>query len=189
MLTESWIGKSKPVLTKADFVRRYRLGEFGNHSPTWGTLGEYLDSNYSGRVHIRNRVAGGPTYYNLSQIAVIATFKYVPYNPKNWYISAMAPHEHNLIQGEVWDGPGGLYLHGSFERNLPMRDALTVAPLDWHGLQARMLLRSVMNDLSWNWFQWLLEAYPDHVIEFSAFSQCWGTVPGHNVVIWEVRNY
>src|SRR4029079_14257562 len=54
-----------PVLTKGDFVQRYKQGEFGNASPTWNTFDEYLAANYSGQLHIRNRVAGGPSWYNV----------------------------------------------------------------------------------------------------------------------------
>ena len=190
MLTESWIGKPKPVLTKADFVRRYHLGEFGNHSPTWGTPLEFAEANYrQGLVHLRNRVAGGETFYNVEPDAALRWWQNVPTHPELWYCSAMAPHEHNLLQGEVWDGPGGLYLHGSYEIGVPMRDALAVSAFDCIGLEARRRLRQVFNDLSWEWLQWLIAEYEDHVIEFSAFSCCWGTIPGHNVVIWETRLY
>lgn len=188
----------KPVLTKRDMVERYRMGEFGNHSPTWNTLVDWWTeepvpwTRYGRMFHIRNRVAGGPTFYNVDAGVLSQCWGEIARDcggEKNLYISAMAPHEHNLLQGEVWDGPGGLYLHGSYEIGVPMRDALAVSAFDCTGLEARMRLRQVFNDLSWEWLQWLIAEYEDHVIEFSAFSQCWGTVPGHNVVIWEVRRY
>ena len=57
------------------------------------------------------------------------------------------------------------------------------------GLSATQILQAKMNDLSWQWLNYLLEEYPDHVVEFSCFSKCWGTVPGYNTVFWEVRRY
>ena len=33
----------RPVLSKRDMVTRYRMGEFGNHSPTWNTPDEYWE--------------------------------------------------------------------------------------------------------------------------------------------------
>jgi len=179
-------------------VERYRAGEFGNHSPTWLTLEDFLRQRPDdGYFHIRNRVAGGPTWYNVHAYDVAFRWQQLtegldgatPVAPSSLYISAMAPHEHNLLQGEVWQGPWGLNLHASYEIGVPMRDALSVSPFDCTGLEARLRLQQVMNDLSWEWFQWLLEAYPDHVIEFSSFSVCWGTVPGHNTVFWEIRKY
>jgi hypothetical protein len=186
----------RPVLSKADMVRRYQANEFGNRSPTWDTPEEYCDHHHRNHsfmvndtVHLRNRVAGGDTFYNLDGWSAYRRW-ITQSQPQNWYLSLMAPHQYNLLQGEVQRGPWGLYLHGSFEKDLPMRDALAKSSYNWQGLSAGILLQQVMNDLSWEWFNYLLEAYddPPHVIEFSAFSKCWGTVPGHNVVIWEVRS-
>ena len=180
----------RPVLSKADMVRRYSAHEFGNRSPTWQTPGELVASQVDpkGKVHLRNRVAGGETFYNIEALEALIVWMAMP-DPSRFYCSMMAPHEHNLLQGEVQDGPGGLYLHGTFERNLPMRDALAKSAYNWRGLQAKILLQQVMNDKSWEWFQYLLEAYPEHVIEFSAFNCCWGTRPAENVVWWEIRRY
>lgn len=177
----------RPVLSKRQFVEEYVKGTFGNRAPTWSTPRELDKSYYDGLVHLRNRTAGGPTFYNITvEEALIAWEAMVQQD--NWYCSGMAPHKHNLFQGEVWDGPGGLYLHGSFDKNVPMREALVHAR-DWTGLMAKQILDWAFNDLSRQWLDYLLEEYEDHVIEFSAFGICWGTVPGHNVVIWETRRY
>jgi len=61
-----------PVLTKNDFVKRYQKMEFGNASPTWKDIAAFLrevdiDWEKDGQMlfHIRNRVKGGPTWYNV----------------------------------------------------------------------------------------------------------------------------
>ena len=186
----------EPVLSKKDFVLRYRASEFGNRAPTWNTLEEYLDDRpwlYLGieqKYHIRNRRAGGPTWYN-------ACFKYVPLrcydailSGEKFYISAMAPHNRNVLQGEVMEGEWGWEFYGALNcAGLAMRDALRRRPESLHGLAAKLLIQRSMNDLSYQWLEYLLEAYPGHVVEFSAFSTCWGTVPGHNTVFWEIRKY
>lgn len=190
-VVEEAMCKSKhwPIDSKSKFVRLYQLGEFGNHSPTWDTPMEFAEANYrQGLVHLRNRTAGRETFYNLDPLVALCQWAGMD-NPLQFYCSAMAPHEHNLLQGEVWDGPWGLNLHGTYEIGPPMRDALSVSPFDCTGLEAKLSLRRVMNDKSWEWFQYLLEAYPEHVIEFSAFNCCWGTRPAENVVWWEVRKY
>ena len=65
----------KPVLNKKDFVKRYALGEFGNAAPTWETISEFLQSGYNrGLIHIRNRVVGGATYYNVESENVLRTW-------------------------------------------------------------------------------------------------------------------
>lgn len=188
----------RPVLTKSDFVRRYQTHEFGNHSPTWDTLAEWWTEDpvpwvrYGRMFHIRNRIAGGPTFYNIDAGILSRYWQAIAREcggDRNLYISAMSPHEHNLLQGEVMRSPWGLYLHYSTVKNKPMRDALLEKAEDAEGLKAKLLIDWAFNDLSRQWLDYLLEEYDGHVVEFSAFGVCWGTVPGHNVVIWETRKY
>lgn len=177
----------KSIKTKADFCRRYAAGEFGNHAPTWETLIEFAASRYRGLVHLRNRVAGGETFYNLDDFEALckwASFK----DPSQFYCSAMAPTHLTLIQGEVQRGLWGLDLVYSTVR-LPMRDSLRVGMRIAQGLTADVLLRKYMNQQSYEWLQYLLDEYEGHVTEFSVYDCEWGTVPGYNTVFWEVRMY
>lgn len=175
-----------PVLTKKDFVRRYANNEFGNHSPTWHYLGEYLESGYKGYVHFRNRVAGGPTYYNIPSDKVVSDWVKLGYGVRDLYISGMAPHHKNLIQGELLVDVGW-HLTYSDEPDLPMRDALAKCTKTATGVLAYNLVKSVMCPNSWEWLQVLLVRYEGHVVEFSSFSVPWGTLPHHNTCFWEVR--
>lgn len=178
-----------PVLTKSDFVRRYQSGEFGNAAPTWGTLEEYLASGYRGLIHIRNRVANADTWYNVRREDARATWNLAisrGYAPEQLYVSAMAPTERTLIQGEVQRGVGGLDLTYTTVAQ-PMRDALREKTQYLHGAQATVLLQFFMNEYSWDWLCTLLDCYPDHVVEFSVYGVEWGTVSGHNTVFWEIR--
>jgi hypothetical protein len=74
-------------------------------------------------------------------------------------------------------------------KDLPMREALVVESKTTVGIQAKMLLDWALNSASREWLDYLLDTYKDHVIEFSAFDCCWGTVPRQNAVWWEVRKY
>jgi len=179
-----------PVLSKDDFVRRYAASEFGNHAPTWDTLDDYLKSGYEGLVHIRNRVAGGPTYYDVKAEDAIATWaKATKQQPSEmWYISAMAPTEKTLLQGEVQRGIWGLELTYTRVRK-PMREALAEECYTAGGLSVSILLKNVMDVWSWEHLERLLDEYKDHVVEFSVYEEPWGTVPGYNTVFWEVRAY
>lgn len=179
-----------PVRTKQDFVRRYEQGEFGNHAPTWSTIGEYMQSGYSGLVHIRNRVAGGPTWYNVSAERVVelwglATRKS---SPHLLYISAMAPTERTLFQGEIFLGPGGYWLTYSRVAK-PMREALREQATEARGVSATVLLDYYLDSHSRQWLDVLLDRYENHVVEFSTYSVKWGTLLGYNTVFWEVRLY
>lgn len=186
-----------PVITKLDFVRRYALGEFGNAAPTWSTLEEYLEGGYPGLVHLRNRVAGGRTWYDLFgpnalRWAWNQTTERHGVAPEQLYISAMAPTEKTILQGEVQQASGGrcgLELYYSTVRK-PMRDALRERAATADGILADSLLRGALCPNSYEWLQELIKRYPAHVVEFSAYSTCWGTLyPRFNTVFWEVRSY
>jgi len=183
----------KPVLTKADFERRYRLGEFGNHSPTWESFDEFWASRpWPNRLyHLRNRVIGGATYYNVPGYIVGSMFQRAVeegVNPKDIYVSEMAPTDRTTFQGEVMRGVWGLELTYTHEK-LPMRDALKLSTRTARGIIGVCLLRQFMCPNSYDWLQVLLDRYPDHVVEFSCYDTNWGTLPNFNTVFWEVRKY
>jgi len=181
----------KPVLTKRDFTERYAAGEFGNHSPTWHTLNDFmlsLDGKWDEKLyHLRNRVAGGETYYNIAGLEAEFLWKKQS-NQTDFYVSEMAPTEKTIIQGELMRSTNGLYLHYSMEPR-PMREALSLRSYHIYGIMADSILRHYMDPQSYEWTMELLNRYPDHVVEFSTYSIEWGTVPGYNTVWWEVRKY
>lgn len=185
----------KPVLTKHDFVRRYKTGEFGNRAPTWDKLPDWMSERWSMPVnqlyHVRNRIAGEKTWYNLKWKEV-SYFWYEAskeYSSKNLYISAMAPHDKGLIQGEIRRSHRGLELYWTMA-TLPMRQAFKeLGGAVETGITAKTLLEAVLDPLSYEWVQYLLDAYPDHIVEFSSFGCNWGTIPNRNTIIWEVRLY
>lgn len=179
----------RPVLTKRDFVRRYNTGEFGNRSPTWETLDELMNSGYPENqlIHIRNRIAGGPTWYDIPLRYVPATLREVG-NPAGVYFSAMAPTSKTLFQGEVLQTDVGLSLLWT-DVAKPMRDALRDKSVQEYGISAVERLRYWLCPKSYDWLETLLTRYPFHVVEFSTFSVEFGTLPGYNTVFWEVRLY
>ena len=184
---ESWL----PVTTKRQFVRMYNAGLFGNRAPTWSTLAEFQASDYKGLIHIRNRVAGAQTWYNIKSHNV--TRKWVEIvnkgTPANdLYLSSMAPHHLGLVQGEVQQSTRHLDLTYC-SAQLPMREALAKETKTANGVVASQILSHYMDPCSYDWLQVLLTRYPGHVIEFSIFDCFWGTVPRRNTVWWEVRAY
>lgn len=182
----------EPVLTKADFVRRYAQGEFGNHSPTWANLKEWKKDKRKpvGLYHLRNRIPGGVTCYNVPMDEVEQRWNELGEKVTSlMYLSSMAPHEHNLIQGEVVQHERGLELLYSDVKDKPMRDALHERTLYAYGLKALNILKTTLCSNSYDWLQHLLDEYPHHVVEFSTFARNWGTLPRYNTVFWEVRLY
>jgi len=180
-----------PVLTKADFVRRFQLNEFGNRGMVWNTVDDYLadiENNQKGLYHLRNRVAGGPTHYNQTYEDVVYFEHDNRSKIKQWYVAAMAPHHRNLIQGEVALLPE-ITLRYSSVPDVPMREALAIGEKHVTGIIANSLLRYYLCPNSYEWLQILLERYSGHVVEFSSVSCNWGTLPHYNTVFWEVRLY
>lgn len=199
MLLEYRIERPRPVLTKRDFVDRYRKSEFGNASPTWNTLEDFLKELESAgttqirrewrpneRFHLRSRIAGGPTYYNLFWHECVNRWS-LEKEPKDWYVSEMAPNCY-LLNAEVMQSERGLDLFYSTV-NKPMREALREKSERVSGITSVLTLRRYLDPNSLDWLYVLLERYRGHVVEFSTFARKWGTIPGYNTCFWEIRNY
>jgi len=181
----------KPVTTKRDFARRYKIGEFGNRAPTWNTLAEFESDNYQGLVHLRNRVAAGATWYDIPSNEVANKVSQVVSQGlvkiQDLYFSGMAPTSKTLFQCEV---TRLIDLHLTYSLlPMTMREALKHQTLYTTNLTAIMLLRRYLDPGALDWLWELLDNYADHTIEFSCYSTHWGTVPHTNTVFWEVRKY
>lgn len=186
----------QPVLCKEDFVRRYAAGEFGNRSPTWNSIVEWSAAYPKTWVypyqtfHIRNRVAGAKTWYDVPKYQMLDRWHDAcnEFAPSQLYISAMAPTHLTTLQGELQRSIRGLDLYYSTVKK-PMRDSLAERGRQVSGAVAICLLRTHLDPSSYEWVELLLDRYPNHIVEFSAYSRCWGTIPRRNTVIWEVRHY
>lgn len=192
MVTADFASAREPVLSKTSFVGRYKAGEFGNASPTWDSFfdwhNEHLGGNKLEQFHIRNRIAGAQTWYNVSKAQMAEAWNEATelYEPNQLYISAMAPL--HLLNGELIRDHTGLRLFYSTVRK-PMRDSLKEGGREATGLAAKLIIEQFMNVDSYEWAMALLDRYPDHVVEFTVVDRCWGTVPGFNTLFWEVRKY
>jgi hypothetical protein len=182
----------KPVLTKKQFVKLYEAGAFGNHSPTWSICAEFVQYRHvdpEQLCHLRSRIAGGITYYNVKWYDIPSLW-HKQAVMADWYCSAMAPSEKTTFQGEVMRGLWGLELTFTTVP-LPMREALRKETKTAKGIIADTLLHHFLDANDYDWLMHLLDTYnhPPHVVEFSTYSECWGTLPGHRTVVWEVRDY
>lgn len=180
-----------PVKTKLNFYKRFHNGEFGNHGPMWNSFEEWLQAKYSGLIAIRTRIPGGRCDYNVKPSEVEARIK--DFNKKGWntsllHFSAMCPLNTVTLQGEITRGTKGLEGFLTY-RKLPMRYALSIDGFISSGLQLIFHLKRSMAYFDYEHLQFLLDKYPDHVVEFTAFSSPWGVIPQSRCVIWEVRMY
>lgn len=187
-----------PVLSKRDFTTRYLAGEFGNASPSWSRLSDFVvgGRNDGTLYHLRNRnLAGGSTYYNQTWMECVRRWINMA-DQCLWYASEMVPRAVErtlLLQGEVQQAvPGcgrcGLELYYTTIAK-PMRQAMAEQAATVWGLKALAILQTSLCANSYEWLQELIKRYPGHVIEFSTYRCRWGTLPDFNTVFWEVRRY
>ena len=182
----------KPVRNKADFYRRFYAGEFGNHGPMWDSLeGWEREHDPNGLYAIRTLSVGGRCDYNIKPQDIPSRTHALHldgWRHLNW--SQMIPDIAIRTQGEFTRSAqtGILELNYSSLR-VPMRQALRERSRAVRGAEATAILRNSMNGASYDWSAYLLDAYPDHVIEYSALEFNWGSVRGQNTLIWEVRQY
>lgn len=183
------------ISTKRQFVREYQKGTFGNASPTWNTFEDFERHLVSPQYvnpqekfyHLRNRIAGGPTYYNLPGNQAYTLWRNAEYR-NNWYVSEMAPTHLTLFQGEVRRTTRHLDLYYS-RYVAPMRESLLKGGRQQYGILALSLLKYYLDSSSYEWLNYLLDEFDGHVVEFSTYATQWGTVPGMNTIFWEVRLY
>lgn len=183
--------KFLPVLTKADFVARFLKNEFGNRTQNWDTYDEFQQSGYQGLVHIRNRIAGAKTWYNVPACDVLYEMRqiitYGEAEEKDLYLAAMAPTSETTFQGEVFRSEQGLALYYSTVPK-PMRDSLLEGGTQVYGLTAKLFLEHYLDAVDYDWIQELLNRYQDHVVEFSCYNIRTGTL-NRRCIIWECRLY
>jgi len=98
--------------------------------------------------------------------------------------------------GVRWEGDvthhhetGAVYCSGTANPPIGSWRTHMKAPRLWEGSAALLLLRTVLNENSFDDLMTLLDDYPDHVVELSATDKCYGTHPGRNAIIFEVRDY
>lgn len=183
--------KPLPVLSKSDFLKRFQLGEFGNKTQNWDTYEEFRLSGYNGLVHIRNRIAGGKTWYNVPACDVFYEMRMIithgEAEENSLYLAAMAPTSETVIQGEVFRSETGLALYYSTVAK-PMRESLVEGGKQVYGLTAKLLLEHHLDAVDYDWIQELLDQFENHIVEFSCYNTRCGTL-NRRMIIWEVRAY
>lgn len=188
-----------PVLTKTDMYRRIEAGEFGNTLPRWYDVNAwlrdpkgYLDAKHPlwgvqstskagdprARLnHPREGVAGYAASSGLERDGVCISPMVTQYGRALW-------------EGDVYDHPErGLVCSGNLNPTPGSWRTHMKSPRLWEFTAARMLLRQVMNENSYDDLMELVARYPNHAYEFTALDVHFGTRAGRNCVMWEVRRY
>lgn len=185
--------------TKADFYQRWVAGEFGNRLRSFDTLDELRQSGYVGPVGLRYKEAGSP-YCDIhvppdEVCKRVREFVSQGARPELFTYNEPAPDHLLTMQGELTIGLKGLALYYSRDQ-APMRVALAATGRQVDGLRAKLTLEAYCNPKSYDMLIYLLDRYDPGpnvygtpVVEFSCFDVELGDMPGHNTLIWEVRDY
>lgn len=183
-----------PVTSKTDMTRRLAAGEFGNAIPFWTNYDAWFVEAYKpgllwGVQH--NRVAGYPGTRLDVRSEDVDDVIMSNFGGRDFRISPMV-HQFGRVQweGDVWVcDRSGLSCSGTYGPAPGSWRTHMKTPRLWERTAARALLEAVLNPNSLEDLRILLDEYPGHVVELSALDCCYGTVPGRNAVVWEVRAF
>lgn len=182
------------IRNKREMYALLRSGRLGNTCPSWPSVADWSRDPAASRFTlfgIRSEVAQNDPRTRMwvprgEVVAACERFGADAFNISPM-VDAVATLTANM---NVWESPRGLVVEASEYPTQPStwRDVMR-SPRTFEGVAARYVLRRHLNANSLDDLRILLDAYPGHVVEISAFETCFGTVPGRNGVVWEVRNY
>lgn len=181
------------IRTKADYFARSSRGDF-NQLPSWPSESEARASGYHGPVMIRSRTPDSP--YMRPNVPMDRVADMIDHlitlgaRREEFYLTWMSPCVGRVLNGELIDLDDGLYLQYSTVQ-AHLREALYFRPGVRHvrRSEATAILRSVCDPDSVDDLFRLLAEFPRHAIELTVYDRPIGTIPGRNVVIWEIRKY
>lgn len=170
-------------------------GDFGNTLPRFFSLAEWYGSDEYRRFRLwgvqHTSLPDFPgTRLDVARRDVEAVLSAGGFGA-DFVISPMV-HQVGRVQweGDVCEIPGrGLVCSGGVAPAPGSWRTHMRRPRLWEGSAARLLLAAVLNPNSRDDLQTLIDGYPGHVVELSALDCCFGTCPGRNAIIWEVRDY
>lgn len=180
------------ITTKSMFTRRWKEGLFGNMPIMWPTVATAIESGYGGRVGVRYQGAsgGGPFLSGLLISDLPQTMRQLTaqgYAESDFYTYEDTPPDAIRINGEVREYGGELcLLYSTVPKR--MRESLKEGQKWATGVAARDILRELLEPEDHDHLFVLLDAYPEHTIEFTGYRVRVGVL-ARRMIVWEVRYY
>lgn len=168
-------------------------GRLGNTIPQWFSLSAWQTDPIARHYRVwgvRTLTPGGPCRLYCPEDEVATTVEEYESNGHACNISVMIDAITEVtLYADVFDSDTGITVYAVENpgKGASWRKVMPTLGRQYEGLVAKMLLRKHLDPSSLADLEALLERYPKHVVELSACSTCFGTVPGRNAVIWEVR--
>lgn len=187
------------ISNKAEMYRMLHRGDFGNTVPMWFSIREWeLDAMFREPYRsirywgVRSLTPGGPCTLNAPVAYVWDIANDFIRRGHQVNISPMIDHIVNVsMWANVLRSPSGLIVECIEypDKASNWRVEMPTKAKTYQNTAANMLLRKHLNPSTLDDLGILLDKYPDAVVELSATESEFGTVPGRNAIIWEVRNY
>ncbi len=186
------------ISNKAEMYRMLHRGDFGNTVPMWFDLRKWAFDVSFAPYHsiqvwgVRTLTPGGPCWLNVPR-------KHVSYwcdeAERGGHKVNISPMIDRIVNVTMWANvlrsPSGLIVECIEypDKSSNWRAEMPTKAKAYQNTAANMLLRKHLNPSTLDDLGILLDKYPDAVVELSATESEFGTVPGRNAIIWEVRNY
>lgn len=182
------------IKDKNTMFELFEKGEFGNTVRPWSSVEKLFASGYNGHISIRSRGGRpkGPVIRNLpvekAQETVISLVK-AGFSENLLFFGEWIPDDILVMKCqlarserffELTYRPTALWRY--FDQKSEYGDKYA------HGLRAKVILFSAMDEETYEPIVELFDRYPDSVIEFNIYDRPVGTL-SRNAIIVEVRNY
>ncbi len=171
-------------------------GKFGNTARIWPTLNDFYKSGYTGPVIIRFR-AGRPQHSHYKNVpyekisSIISDIYKSGYNESYFYLSEWIPEEDLVMICQLMRSERTLELTYKSRPNWKFFNHPIKGGLNQHyawGLEAKLILLSVMAQDLYEFITDLFDEYSNSVIEFNVYARSMGLLY-QNIQIVEIRNY
>ena len=180
-----------PILDKGEMYRRLNAGLLGHTLPAAETLEDAVKlvkgAPPGAQWGLRFKQAGGKTRFGLSSNEALS--QAATHKPGSFNLSPMLDDTKRVCYCHLTDEPGGWRLHYSTDPKpcslKQYQDGCEQRHLT--GLRARLYLRSVMDQPGWDTLTELVDAYPDHCVEFTVMASRLDAFGPSNTIFWEVR--
>ena len=185
----------QPITNKQQMYDLLLKGELGNTIEAFMSLDAWKASPTRNKYPlwmVRTLKPGGPLSVNCPRDEVEETASRPEFQDAGVCIAYMITSTYQTIwQGDVMRTTDGLTLVGNSYPPLGYnwRDAMKSPESAVSGVRAAAKLRYILNPDSYDDVEYLLDEYPDHVVELSVFERSVGVIPNRNYVTWEVRKY
>lgn len=182
------------ISNKTEMYKHLSAGRFGNRFRIWNSDQELIkayEDGFDWLVGVRcvGDRNGLPYYHHkgLHEALKIGHDLRNEYRCPVKYYEA-SPDQFISIQGEFVEADQGEMIEWSTAKT-HMRAAFAKERNMIYGPGARLILKRVLSEGSYEDFLAVGHLYPNAVIEFTAYEVFVGDIPGRNAVIWEVRDY